>query len=252
MKYVRHPIRAIREPFGTAGLIVACLALMLALGGAAVAANGALSGKQKKEVEKIAKKYAGKPGAAGSTGPAGPAGAKGDTGPKGDTGAAGAPGVLGAQGPKGKEGSPWVADGTLPSGSTETGVWGSGTPEVAGRQYFPISFTIPLEEAPEAVFVGPTEESKPGCPGRGGGPFPPTGPYHPTVPEAESGHLCVYAGLFRECSFEFFLNSSYEEGFGFEFGSGEGGAGVSPAGTILQVSCEAKFCASLGTWAVTG
>ena len=65
MKRLRHPIRAIREPFGTAGLIVACVALVLALTGAAFAAAG-LTGKQKKEVEKIAKKYAGKPGAAGA------------------------------------------------------------------------------------------------------------------------------------------------------------------------------------------
>jgi hypothetical protein len=106
-----HPIRAIREPFGTAGLVVACVAMVLALTGAAFAAKGALTGKQKKEVEKIAKKYAGKPGAAGAAGPAGPQGAagaagkdgaQGEKGAKGDAGSPGSPGAPGAPGEDGK------------------------------------------------------------------------------------------------------------------------------------------------------
>jgi len=110
MKRLRHPVRAIREPFGTAGLIVACVALVLALTGAAFAAGG-LTGKQKKEVTKIAKKYAGKPGAAGpagAAGPVGPAGAKGDTGAKGDkgdTGDNGSPGAPGTPGAPGADGN---------------------------------------------------------------------------------------------------------------------------------------------------
>jgi len=100
-----------RDRFGTAGLVVAIVALVLALGGTALAAKGALTGKQKKEVEKIAKKYAGKPGAPGATGPAGPAGAagakgdtgaKGDKGEKGDTGNPGTPGTPGTPGADGK------------------------------------------------------------------------------------------------------------------------------------------------------
>jgi pilus assembly protein FimV len=106
MKRLRHPIRAIEEPFGKAGLIVAVIALVLALTGAAFAAAG-LTGKQKKEVEKIAKKFAGKPGATGAAGSQGSAGAagkdggQGEKGAKGDTGspgAAGAPGTAGADG----------------------------------------------------------------------------------------------------------------------------------------------------------
>jgi len=94
MKRLRHPVRAVREPFGTAGLIVACVALILALTGAAFAATG-LNGKQKKEVEKIAKKFAGKPGTPGANGPAGP---QGPAGAKGATGAAGANGTNGTNG----------------------------------------------------------------------------------------------------------------------------------------------------------
>lgn len=100
---LRHPIRSITEPFGKAGLTVAILALVLATTGAAFAAAG-LNSKQKKEVTAIAKKYAGKPGAAGATGPAGPAGAAGPAGPKGDTGAKGDQGTQGIQGNAGAAG----------------------------------------------------------------------------------------------------------------------------------------------------
>jgi collagen triple helix repeat protein len=107
MNRLRHPVRAIREPFGTAGLAVACVALIAALGGSALAAKGALTGKQKKEVTKIAKKFAGKPGAQGPAGPAGKDGSNGAAGEKGATGAqgpAGQQGVTGATGTAGAEG----------------------------------------------------------------------------------------------------------------------------------------------------
>jgi len=101
MKRLRHPIRSVREPFGTAGLIVACVALIAALSGSAIAASGALTGKQKKEVTKIAKKFAGKNGAQG---PAGPQGSIGTQGPKGNTGASGANGTDGTPGKDGTDG----------------------------------------------------------------------------------------------------------------------------------------------------
>lgn len=97
----------LHDRVGTAGLIVAIVALVVALSGTAIAASGALTGKQKKEVEKIAKKYAGKrgrkgpkgpAGATGPGGPAGPAGGAGQAGAKGDTGAAGNNGGPGANG----------------------------------------------------------------------------------------------------------------------------------------------------------
>lgn len=84
----RRPGRALREPFGKAGLIVACCAVLLACTGGAFAAGGGFSGPQKKEIGKIAtkvaKKYAGKPG---KSGPAGPAGAAGAPGPAGSAAA---------------------------------------------------------------------------------------------------------------------------------------------------------------------
>jgi len=170
MSRLRHPIRAIREPFGTAGLVVAVIALVLALTGAAFAAAG-LNGKQKKEVEKIAKKYAGKPGKDGAPGAAGKDGTNGTNGAPGEKGANGKSvavtpiasggskcgGRAGAEvkqegagtGTPVCEGSPWSAGGTLPSGKTETGVWSVSLPPT--ESFFevkvPISFPIPLNEA---------------------------------------------------------------------------------------------------------
>jgi hypothetical protein len=145
----------IHQKLGTAGFVISIVALVAALGGGAYAAKAGLTGKQKKEVENIAKKYAGKPGspgAAGSTGPAGAAGAKGDAGAAGTAGAAGAPG---APGTPGKEGSPWTAGGVLPAGKTETGTWTVAVPPELEAFSFsvPISFPIPVaHEGHEKAF----------------------------------------------------------------------------------------------------
>ena len=56
MKRLKHHVRGIREPFGKAGTVIGIVALVFAMVGGAFAA-GALTAKQKKEVEKIAKKY---------------------------------------------------------------------------------------------------------------------------------------------------------------------------------------------------
>ncbi|MDX6634333.1 MAG: hypothetical protein QOF06_536 [Solirubrobacterales bacterium] len=95
MKRLRHPIRAIREPFGTAGLILACVALIAALAGGAYAASKGLTPQQKKEVKKIAKSFQG-------------------TGPQGSAGAAGLAGANGKDGTNG-------ADGVSPEGAAFTG-----------------------------------------------------------------------------------------------------------------------------------
>ncbi|HEY5942024.1 MAG TPA: hypothetical protein VIT89_04095 [Solirubrobacterales bacterium] len=236
------------------------MALVAAMAGGAIAASGALTGKQKKEVEKIAKKYAGKPGAAGAAGPAGPAGAKGDTGAAGvagkdgATGPAGSQGATGPQGPAGSQG-PAGQTGfteTLPAGKTETGVWGVGplapgaAPPLAPIKYFfPISFPIPLKTAPEVVIVKPEEESKPGCPGRGGGTFEEG--YVPTTPMADPGKLCIYMMPDGEGAGVLTGASTYEyEGFE-EFAIIPG---ASTAGTVLAGRCDA-LCSLAGSWAVT-
>src|SRR6476659_5592650 len=116
-------LRRFRDRFGTACLFVAIMAMVVALGGTALAASGALTGKQKKEVTKIAKKYAGKPGAPGATGPAGPQGPAGPKGDRGDKGEQGERGLEGPEGPQGPEGTTGFAT-ELPPGESETGVWG--------------------------------------------------------------------------------------------------------------------------------
>jgi len=154
MKLVRSPIRAIREPFGTAGLIVACIALITALAGGAYAASGGLNATQKKEVKKIAKKFAGKPGPAGAAGPVGP---KGDAGAKGDQGAKGDPGTPGAPGAKGDTGEAGMCseknpDCTLPPGATLTGIW-SVAPGQNETDLANISFPLAASPAPVAVYA---------------------------------------------------------------------------------------------------
>ncbi len=173
----------IHQRLGTAGLIVAVVALVAALGGTAFAA-AQLNPTQKKEVRKIAKKYAGKRGPRGKRGPKGKPGndgaqgPQGDPGPKGEKGDTGAPGKDGNDGKSvsvspysgsecaeaegeegaeftndsgtayacnGKEGSPWTAGGTLPEGATETGSWFGVTNGSGELKLASISFPIPLQ-----------------------------------------------------------------------------------------------------------
>jgi hypothetical protein len=194
MKRLRHPIRSITQPYCKAGLTVAILALVLATTGAAFAA-AALNSKQKKEVTKIAKKFAGKTGPQGPQGLPGPAGAPGAKGAPGEPGEQGEPGK---EGKEGKEGSPWTAGGTLPSEATETGLWGvgpGGETEILGFPVFSVaSFPIPL--APTAT-VTPhyinsageeTHFEAPSTPPTGCG--SPVGSY--TEPTADPGNFCMY------------------------------------------------------------
>lgn len=187
MNHLRHPVRAIREPLGTAGLIVACVALVAALAGGAYAASS-LNGKQKKEVKAIAKQEAKKfatSGPAGLPGPAGPAGAIGKDGQNGSNGAQGTQGI---QGPQGIQGEPWTAGGTLPAGETLTGTFT--TPQVptgiAGT-FVSISFPIPLAvgDIPTVNLINAGGSAEIGeaanCPGSVG------------EPEADPGNVCLYA-----------------------------------------------------------
>jgi len=256
------------QKLGTAGFILAIVALVAALGGGAYAAQAKLNPTQKKEVKKIAQTEAKKFATAGPQGPKGDPGAQGPAGPQGPQGpqgAAGAGGATGADGksvtntvePKGancaeggtklvgtattyacngKEGDPWTAGGTLPGGATETGSWGAAFQE-PGLYTYPISFTLPLEEAPEAIFVGygVTEEEEDKeeelCPGVVDG-----------VPTAEPGALCIYFGEADKGEPTIALDPS---------AGGGGTPGVSPSGTLLVMTCSEPECNLWGTWAVT-
>jgi hypothetical protein len=281
MKRLRHPIASIREPFGKAGLIVAILALVMALVGGAYAATSD-SGKATASAK-------GKPGPRGKTGktglagPAGPAGPQGPAGAKGDAGTPGAAGsngvsVTGTPVAAGQEGcaaggvkytsasgSNVVCNGkngtngqtgfteTLPPKKTETGVWG-GLLLSPGQHTFPISFPIPLAEAPEPVIVENDEDSAAGCPGRGViSPPGEPGVFVPSTPEAEPGKLCIYLNTFEgaptptmsSVRIPIFEEESGERNWHFEIGK------ASTVGALLQLPCTGEPCQTTGSWAVT-
>jgi hypothetical protein len=143
--------------FGTAGVVLGVIALVAALGGTALAASGALSGKQKKEVEKIAKKFAGKPG---------PPGAPGAAGANGKDGAAGEPGKAGSNGTNGTNGSPGKSAVVTPIEEEEPECEGRGGAEVA------------VEGSTQGVEVCNGASGAEGSPWTDGGtlPGPPAGP----------------------------------------------------------------------------
>jgi hypothetical protein len=249
-------LERLRTQIGTAGLIVAIVALIAALGGGAYAATGS-GGKATASKAKAKKGPRGPKGATGPAGPAGPAGPKGDTGapgPRGETGPAGANGTNGTNGKdgtNGKNGTTGFTE-TLPEGKTETGIWGTGqtlleSPTGEARYTFPISFPIPLEAAPVPILVQPTENSAPGCPGRGGGEFPPTGQFKPTIPEADPGKLCIYLDKLEGTAGIVQTNvraPAYEEGEWFNE------SGASQVGALFEVLCTEQ-CQATGTWAAT-
>jgi hypothetical protein len=181
--------KRVHEKLGSAGLIIAVVALVAAFTSSAFAGatEWKLTKSEQKEVKKIAKKYAGEDGAPGAQGPPGPAGAKGDTG------AAGAPGAKGATGPEGPEGPPGPpgpTETTLPFEETLTGVWAfTGT---QGFEYVPISFPLRVIPAP-AEYEEPTNlvvesKSTAQCPGS------------VSDPEAAPGELCLYVKELHKAS----------------------------------------------------
>ncbi|MCW2988200.1 MAG: hypothetical protein JWM24_1138 [Solirubrobacterales bacterium] len=264
MKRLRHPIRSIREPFGKAGLIVGVVALVFAMVGGAYAAGG-LTKSQEKQVTKIAKKFAGKPGAAGANGTNG---TNGGAGAKGDAGAPGSPGApgesvtisaaSGAECPSGggtkftnKTGSAKACNGTtgftetLPSGKSEHGTFGvtSVVPEQPAV-WIPISFSIPLatpmsdesecgklgKEPCHVHVIGLGEEGEEGCEGGTG-----------HAPIAEPGNLCIYitAGSLTPES----LKAVSDPESSFEPGAGRSGA-------VIQATLPPESFGA-GVWVVT-
>jgi hypothetical protein len=125
----------IHQKLGTAGLIVAVIALVAALAGGAYAANNGLNKKQKKQVNKIvkneskkwSKKFSkqfakeGPQGPKGDTGATGATGLPGPQGLPGATGLPGAPGEPGEDGEDGEDGKSVELSGTAP-GCPEGGV----------------------------------------------------------------------------------------------------------------------------------
>lgn len=249
--------------------IIAVVALVFAMAGGAWAAGKYIitsKSQIKPSVLKQLKGAKGAKGAPGAPGATGPAGAKGDTGATGTNGTNGTDGTDGVNGKNVVIGAPTGAEcesggatvqiegepttkkavcngqsgftSTLPTGKTETGTWGGVFSE--GPVIEPISFPIPLEEAPDPVFVGPSAEEREdgedeGC----------LGLESNGTPTAEPGKLCVYlqenlgSGLTTTA---LFLDPTAPSQFA---------EGAAPSGTAVSVECTANPCLALGVWAVT-
>lgn len=200
--------------------VIAVIALVMALGGSAAAANHYLITSTKQIKPSVLKALKGKTGPRGS---AGATGATGATGAKGATGAEGATGAVGPQGSPGAAGAAGTFSTELSTGETVRGAYNTGGTAAAATALAntSISFISLLSAAPKAVIV-PEKASPPAeCPGS------------VSVPQARPGFLCVYeeerlntAGLM--------VNGSVRSG-----------------ATIFIFSEAAGTFYSFGTWAVT-
>lgn len=231
------------QKLGTAGLVVAIMALVVALTGVAFAAGG-LTKQQEKQVKKIAKKFAGKNGKQGATGPQGPAGSQGA---KGATGAAGIQGKTGSTGATGPAGETGFTE-TLPSGETETGGWATGPAPQAVQveeveveegvfeevlvpnsspsgDFVAFSMNIPLA-APIAKanihFLQQGEGETTECPGTA------------DRPEAAAGQFCIYSKSLGNTTF--FVNGAFP---------------VSTVSSVIGLFSRQTGGSGFGTWAVT-
>jgi len=276
-------LQRIRDQIGTAGLVVAVIALVAALAGGAFAAGHA---GQATASKKKAKR--GPTGPRGATGPAGPAGPQGPAGPTGSPGAPGANGKSvtvteiepeepecegrggalveqegGSTGVEVCTGSPWTAGGTLPSGSTETGVF-SETDPTTGTHYFSISFPIPLASAlgsqtehvnliwrpsAEEPLSEKTEReaAEKKCDDGGA---------QGTIasPKADPGQLCFFVSAASTGQGKHWTEEGTAEVWGnyvqfFDLGTPALGAGRT--GTVVGFAAQREFVKQLGTWAVT-
>ena len=264
--------------------------MLIALTGAAFAASGALTGKQKKEVKALIKKEA-KAGPQGPVGPKGDPGPKGDTGSKGDAGAPGVPGNSvevkelttsdpecaerggalvkekgsasaaevcngeeGTPGAPGIPGSPWTAGGTLPAEGMLTGSWlASGSGVVDAPISFPIHLVLPGVKS-ENVFFGTGDE-----------PEIETSPevFEPTVFEQHCNYFnspttgsVINPGVIPGHPKTLCVYVAEEPSTDFAFlevtklGS-ENGQGASPAGAFIRVNITTPGNV-YGTYAVSG
>jgi hypothetical protein len=220
----------IRRP--SPAMVVACIALVLALGGTGYAAiklpkNSVGSAQIKKNAVTSIKVKNGsltksdfKAGQlpAGAKGDPGAPGVKGDKGDKGD------------QGIKGDTGSLSIPGSTLASGQTLVGAFGLGGPNGAANDVAetPISFQIPLATSPTTEVVQEGGAPTANCPGS------------PTDPRAAAGYLCLYVGYADQ------LNAQGVRIYGTDGSNEFRWGGVVYIKALSTLGPEAS-----GTWAVT-
>lgn len=209
----------VHAKLGTAGLVVAVIALIVACSGAALA-RGVLITKLSQISPKVQKKLK---GATGPQGPAGPQGPQGEQGPKGDQGARG---DRGEEGPEGKEGPPGPTETKLPAGQTLKGLWQFQVNQNPfGLGIFTISYPLRVEPAPtfEWVPMGTAAEENEHCPGTA------------EEPKADPGYTCVYA--------ENVIGTTTEQPSFF--------ASNEKLGIRREWGIEGEAALAFGSWAVT-
>jgi hypothetical protein len=168
----------VQNKFGTAGLVIAIVALVAALGGAAFA-KGVIITKISQISPNVQKKLKGKAGPPGPAGPVGPQGAAGAQGAAGPQGEKGAPGERGLPGEQGAQGEPGPTETKLPSGKTLKGLWQFQSSD-ASIALMTINYALRVEPSPVFNLIGLGEQPTEQCPGSA------------AEPKAEPGQLCLY------------------------------------------------------------
>lgn len=223
-------LKGIHNKLGPAGLLVAVVALVAALGGAALA-KGVIITKLNQISPSVQKKLKGKRGPVGLQGPAGPQGPSGPQGPKGDTGPRGESGPMGEEG---EQGPPGPVETKLPAGKTSTGVW-SFVDEGSPFGSVAISFPLRVEPAPNPHWIGEGEPPTEECPGTA------------EAPDAAPGNLCIYAKITGGSSSHFYTEEftidptsgwiGYFELEGKAFGFGRGSWAVTASCSASEPNC---------------
>ena len=226
--------------------VISVLALFVALGGGAYAAvssipgpDGVIRGCYQKSkgtlrVIKSGQKCQKKSELAISWNQKGVPGTTGQAGPQGITGSQGQPGT------NGKDGANFTATATLPSGQTETGVWGMlvNTPSTPTPFGHAVSFTIPLTgglDSNHVVYV-PTNGSSAFCPGDG---------------QALPGYLCVYEH-YRTGNVNDPVPASNNAIYNLANNGSGGNLGADKHGFQLVFGAQSSAFAMInGTWSVT-
>ncbi|HEX5591809.1 MAG TPA: hypothetical protein VFX35_00510 [Solirubrobacterales bacterium] len=203
-------ISRLNKKLGPAGLIIAVVALVVALGGAALA-KGVIITKLNQISPSVRKQLKGKAGPQGPKGETGAPGATGAAGAKGDTGPAGKDGQNGNDGEDGEDGVCSVSEPQCeaPPGATMTGNWvisGFGGSAFGGD-----SFPLKLEPPPAFNLVKNDGESEAECGTK-------------SAPVVAPGNLCVYVDV-RDSNGSFFAGSNQStdpaSGFIIEMYNGE-------------------------------
>jgi hypothetical protein len=159
--------------------------------------------------------------------PTGPRGQRGPAGATGATGPAGPAGPVGAQGPEGP-----FPSGNLPSGKTVRGTYATTiVTQVDDQEHWDtISFGFQFASAPTPHFIDVFTAPPPQCPGTAAN------------PQAQPGHLCVFAALDTTSAFFAFDPATTNAG------ASRWGAGL---GFIAHDPMVASISSSYGTWAAT-